>query len=158
MESKKTVEVLNDLIEINNDRIEGYTKAIDQTDKIDADLRNVFENCREHSISFKNDLSEQVRALGGNPDESTNFTGELHRTWMDIKQAFRTEDREAILESCEYGDKQALKTYGDAIETFSELPQTVNQTIMSQKSTLESDYNKIQTFQNAQENLNDIKS
>ena len=36
------IEVLNDLIRINNDRIAGYEKAADEARDIDVDLRTIF--------------------------------------------------------------------------------------------------------------------
>jgi hypothetical protein len=40
MEKEKTIEVLNTLITINNDRIEGYDTAAKETDEYD--LKNLF--------------------------------------------------------------------------------------------------------------------
>jgi hypothetical protein len=43
MEKNETaIEVLNDLIRINNDRIEGYEKAVNKTNETDVDLRTIF--------------------------------------------------------------------------------------------------------------------
>jgi hypothetical protein len=40
--TKETIEVLNDLIQINNDRITGYEKAIKETKAEDEDLKILF--------------------------------------------------------------------------------------------------------------------
>ncbi|HEY5747272.1 MAG TPA: hypothetical protein VIU12_14440 [Chryseolinea sp.] len=40
--NEKTIEVLNDLIRINNDRIEGYKKASANTHIAEADLKTLF--------------------------------------------------------------------------------------------------------------------
>ncbi len=40
--NEKLAEVLNDLIEINNDRVKGYTKAADEAKDADADLKVIF--------------------------------------------------------------------------------------------------------------------
>jgi len=40
--SKETIEVLNDLIRINNDRIAGYEKAIRETKPEDEDLKILY--------------------------------------------------------------------------------------------------------------------
>ncbi|RYF22676.1 MAG: DUF2383 domain-containing protein, partial [Flavobacteriales bacterium] len=43
MESRTVnAEILNDLIEINNDRIAGYEKAIEELKAEDADLKTLF--------------------------------------------------------------------------------------------------------------------
>ena len=40
---EKSVEVLNDLIEINNDRVAGFEKATKDLDEGNSDLKAVFE-------------------------------------------------------------------------------------------------------------------
>ena len=43
MHFEKQAEVLNDLVKINNDRVEGYKKAIENLEADDADLKIVFQ-------------------------------------------------------------------------------------------------------------------
>ena len=40
--NERNIEVLNDLIRINNDRIEGYEKAIDKANETDRRPENYF--------------------------------------------------------------------------------------------------------------------
>ena len=40
--NEKLIEVLNGLIEINHDRVNGYEKAIEETKDLDVDLRAIF--------------------------------------------------------------------------------------------------------------------
>ena len=40
--TNETIEVLNDLVAINNDRIEGYEKAIQEAKESDSDLKSLF--------------------------------------------------------------------------------------------------------------------
>jgi len=42
MQSNNTIELLNDLVQINNDRIVGYQKAIEESKPEDMDLKNLF--------------------------------------------------------------------------------------------------------------------
>lgn len=151
---EKTIEVLNDLIRINNDRIEGYTKAIEQTDLIDADLRMMFENCRSTSEDIKGDLLKYIARYNGEPATDTTNAGKLHRAWMDVKKAISTESRETILESCEYGEDVAQKVYKMAIEEFSDLPNDVNESIASQKKTLKTQHDLVKKARDAQKLVN----
>ena len=48
--NEQITELLNDLVKINNDRIEGYEKAADQTKASDIDLQAIF--CREIQLFF----------------------------------------------------------------------------------------------------------
>jgi len=43
METQKTIDVVNDLIIINNDRIEGYKTASEETEE--QDLKELFSRC-----------------------------------------------------------------------------------------------------------------
>ena len=42
MNTQKTIETLNMLVEINNDRIDGYLKATEETN--DLDLKSIINN------------------------------------------------------------------------------------------------------------------
>src|SRR4051812_13043372 len=97
--TEKIITQLNDLVEINNDRIQGYERAIAETD--DEDLTYLFTNMAAHSRSYKSDLSREILSLGGQPTEGTKNSGKLFRAWMDIKAALTGKNRKEILASCE---------------------------------------------------------
>lgn len=109
MNKEKTIEVLNTLIEINNDRIAGYETASKETEE--ADLKNLFSGLMQTSQKCKTELVNEVVKLGGKPIEGTKATGKLFRIWMDIKSALTGKDRKAILSSCEFGEDMAVETY-----------------------------------------------
>ncbi len=50
--NEKLIGILNDLVEINNDRIEGYQKASDETKEEDMDLKAIFAEMGNKSKSF----------------------------------------------------------------------------------------------------------
>ncbi len=58
--NSKLTEVLNDLVRINNDRIEGYEKAKNEEKIIDADLQSILSRMVEESIKYKNELIKAV--------------------------------------------------------------------------------------------------
>ena len=105
----KLVGVLNDLIQINNDRINGYEKAIEEIKDKDVDLQGIFSSMANDSRKYSAELSREVIRLGGNPDTGTTESGKLYRVWMDVKALFTGKDRQAILESCEFGEDAAQK-------------------------------------------------
>ncbi|WP_310554920.1 PA2169 family four-helix-bundle protein [Flavobacterium sp.] len=109
MEIEKTIEVLNTLIVINNDRIEGYKTA--EAEAQETDLKMLFSDMMETSVQNRKELVAEVTSLGGTPDEGTRVTGKFFRVWMDVKAAFTGNDRKAILNSCEYGEDVILETY-----------------------------------------------
>jgi uncharacterized protein (TIGR02284 family) len=109
MEKEKTIEVLNTLITINNDRIEGYETAAKETEE--QDLKVLFGQFSSTSQKCKDDLIIEVSKLGGIPAEGTKTIGKFFRVWMDVKSALTGKDRKVILNSCEFGEGVAKDTY-----------------------------------------------
>jgi uncharacterized protein (TIGR02284 family) len=114
MENQKSIDLLNTLIEINNDRIEGYETASKETEE--ADLKSLFAQLSQTSYACKAELVGEVEALGGTPVEGTKVSGKFFRVWMDVKAALTGKDRKAILDSCEYGEDVAVDTYKKVLE------------------------------------------
>lgn len=59
--SQIKAEVLNDLIEINNDRITGYERAIEELEERDADLVSLFRDMIQESRNHKVALVSEVQ-------------------------------------------------------------------------------------------------
>jgi uncharacterized protein (TIGR02284 family) len=114
MENKKAIDALNTLVEINNDRIEVYETAGRETNE--PDLKVLFTKLAETSQDCRIELEREVELLGGTPAKGTKVSGKFFRAWMDVKAAITGKDRKAILESCEYGEDHALKTYESILE------------------------------------------
>ncbi|WP_276503996.1 PA2169 family four-helix-bundle protein [Terrimonas pollutisoli] len=148
--NEKTAEVLNDLVRINNDRIEGYTKAENETKAGDADLQSLFRQMAAESRSYVNDLSKYISATGNNITDDTTVRGKIYRAWMDVKATFSGKDRKAILASCEYGEDAAQKAYEAALSSDAELPTEVRQLIMDQKQSLKKSHDQIKALRDAQ--------
>jgi uncharacterized protein (TIGR02284 family) len=109
MNNEESIEAFNTLIIINNDRIEGYTTAKGETKE--TDLKLLFSDLIATSVQNRNELIDEVKKLGGKPEEGTRITGKFFRVWMDVKAAFTKSDRKSILDSCEYGENVILETY-----------------------------------------------
>ena len=111
------IEVLNDLIEINNDRIVGYQKATEELKAEDNDLKSLFAEMIVLSQNNKSALTKEVQVLGAEPESGTTNSGKIYRAWMDIKAVFTGHDRETVLENCEFGEDAAKRAYKMALET-----------------------------------------
>lgn len=139
MKNEKAIEVLNSLITINNDRIEGYKTASEATEE--NDLKKLFSQFISTSQKCKQELSVEVKALGGDTTEGTKASGKFFRVWMDVKAALTGKDRKAILESCEYGEDKAKEAYADVIENKLEhLTVKQKDMIIYQKSLFKNDF------------------
>ena len=145
MEHEKTIDVLNKLVEINNDRIEGYETATKETDE--QELKSLFSQFAQTSLSCKQQLTDEIYKLGGNPTESTKISGKFFRVWMDVKAALASNDRKTILSSCEYGEDHAIDTYEKVLAEDLEYLSIVQQNmIRNQYSRIESDHNRIKAM------------
>jgi len=126
-------DLLNQLVEINNDRIEGYEKAITLLPaENNYGLQGVFQKYRDQSVQFKNELSPLVIREGDLPTQDTRTSGKLFRTWMEIKSAVAPYTVKAILESCERGEDEFKKVYKDVIGKTQGIPMHTLSIIQSQ--------------------------
>jgi uncharacterized protein (TIGR02284 family) len=130
------VDVLNDLIRINRDRIAGYEKAVENLEEGDAVLRTLFYQLSDESQKIKEELASAVRSLGGEPAEDSTMSGKIYRAWMEVKDTFTGEDAKSALEACEYGEDAAQKAYAEAIEDSREFPANIQHLIREQKDLL----------------------
>jgi len=136
MENKdEVIEILNDLIMINNDRIAGYEKVYDETKEIETDLRALFRSLADDSKAHIERLTEKVTELGGEPASGTMASGKLYRIWMDIRAVFTFDNRLAVLSNAEGGEDAAQKAYDEALKSDI-LPEDVRDLISSQKIAL----------------------
>lgn len=140
------IEVLNDLIRINNDRIVGYDKASEQARDIDVDLRATFTRMAEESRQYAAELTQEVVRLGGEPATGTTNSGKIYRVWMDVKDVFTGSSRQAILENCEFGEDAAQKAYDSALKSDAEINAETRQLITNQKSSLKTSHDVIKKY------------
>jgi uncharacterized protein (TIGR02284 family) len=144
MDTEKSIAILNSLIQINNDRIEGYETASKEADE--TDLKTLFSHFTETSLKCKADLVEEVKRLGGKPTEGTTTSGKLFRVWMDIKSAITGSDRKAIVNSCEYGEDVAVQTYNEALSHSEDLTPEQLMMIKEQHSAIKANHDKIKNL------------
>lgn len=145
----KSIETLNDLVKINNDRIEGYQRAVELTKDEDSDLRELFNRMADESRQYANELSTYVNSLGEEAEEGTRADGKIYRVWMGIKAAFSGKDRKSILESCERGEDAALKAYDEALNDEDLLAEQ-RQLVSEQRSRLKMSHDAIKRLRDMQ--------
>jgi uncharacterized protein (TIGR02284 family) len=145
----KLVGVLNDLVQINNDRVNGYEKAAEELRDRDVDLEALFRKYANDSRKYASELSSEVIRMGGTPDTGTTNSGKLYRVWMDVKAVFTGKDRQAILENCEFGEDAAQKAYREALASDAEIPVETRQLITDQQASLRTAHNLIKEYRDA---------
>ena len=140
----ESIEVLNDLIQINNDRIAGYEKAISETKAEDDDLKVLFATMIAESHRIRIALSTEVQALGANTEQGTTTTGKIYRAWMDVKAAFGGNSRHALLSSCESIEDSVEKAYRSAL--VHDLPSFIRDLLNQQQEALAASHDEVKAL------------
>ena len=149
MENREAfAETLNDLVQINNDRIVGYEKAMHELKDEDADLKALFVDMIHESHNVKMALSTELNVLGTKTDSGTTNIGKIYRVWMDVKAAFTGHDRHAILESCVFGEDAAQAAYKSALAEEN-LPSHIRLMLEEQKYSLKMSQDKVKVLRDA---------
>ncbi|MFP5041054.1 PA2169 family four-helix-bundle protein [Parasediminibacterium sp. JCM 36343] len=143
-----TTEILNDLVAINNDRIEGYKHALKELTDADADLKALFLSMIDESHNNKMALGTEIEVYGGTIESGTTVSGKIYRAWMDVRGVFSTDNRQAILGSCEEGEDAAQKAYSEAIEE-AEMPSYIREMLAEQKDKLKASHDEIKALRDA---------
>lgn len=142
-------EILNDLVQINNDRVAGYEKAIEELKSEDSDLKTLFVKMIGESHQYKMALATEVQALGEEIEEGTTNSGKIYRAWMDVKAIFTGHDRKTVLNNCEFGEDAAQKAYKMALAEDS-LSADLRALITDQKASLRTSHDEIKALRDSQ--------
>lgn len=145
MKKNKTIDILNNLITINNDRIQGYTTAVNETEVLD--LKALFSHFVTSSEKCREELILEVTALGGAVAQGTSTSGVFFRVWVYIKKNLFVKDRRTILISCEFGESLIQNAYAKILENKSAvLNEEHLNMIRFQNSLLEKDRHYLNSF------------
>lgn len=140
---EKEISILNDLIEINNDRVVGYEKAIEELKDGNSDLKTLFQRYITESRQYAQELKQEVTRLGGEPAEGTTNSGKVYRVWMDLKAVVTGKDRKTVLENSEFGEDAAQKAYNMALNSDVKWEPSLRDLIVRQKATLRTGHDEV---------------
>ena len=144
----ENAEILNDLIQINNDRVAGYEKAIAELKTEDSDLKTLFVKMIGESHTHKMALATEVQSFGEEIETGTTNAGKIYRAWMDVKAVFSGHDRKTVLNNCEFGEDAAQKAYKMALDE-EELAANLRTLITEQKAALRVSHDEIKMLRDA---------
>ncbi|MGZ3750581.1 MAG: PA2169 family four-helix-bundle protein [Mucilaginibacter sp.] len=108
------ISALNDLIRINSDRITGYKKRADITS--DNNLEYLFFQFIYQSNQNIADLIKAIHILGGEPADRTVLPGKFYHAWTDFKFSITKQDRNIMLDYCEYAEDVAKSAYQKVLD------------------------------------------
>lgn len=146
---EKQTRLLNDLILINNDRVLGYQKAMEELKKEDSDLKILFQEKVNQSVGYKTDLSAEITKTGHKVEKGTTNAGKIYRVWMDVKAFFGGSERKVVLDNCVDCEDAALAAYTDALSSEG-LTTEVRSLLTNHHAELKITYDRIKALKDAE--------
>jgi uncharacterized protein (TIGR02284 family) len=144
IKNEDIVDDLNELVKINNDRIQGYMKAVEDTE--DSQLDHLFNEMIVQSQNFRSQLADHIVRIDGTAvtdTTSTDVGSKIHRAWIDIKSAVTGKDRDTVLSSVTFGENAAVEAYESAVEN-DKLPAYIKEDLTKQLSELKTSRDKME--------------
>ncbi|MEX0772150.1 MAG: PA2169 family four-helix-bundle protein [Balneolales bacterium] len=129
MEKSVVKATLNRLIETCKDGQEGFRTASEDIE--DTSLKTLFSSFAQQRAEFAGELQDALVNIGeAKPEDKSSYTGALHRSWINLKQALASRERQSILKECERGENAAVNEYENALDE--DLPAPVKVVVESQ--------------------------
>jgi uncharacterized protein (TIGR02284 family) len=143
--NEEVISTLNDLIETCRDGQNGFQTAAEGVNN--SELKQLFYFYSQQRASFVGELQDEVRRLGGDPENSGSVAASLHRGWIDIKSAVTGSDDGSVISECERGEDAAVSNYHDALSK--DLPADVRSVVERQFAEVKKAHDRIRTLQRA---------
>ena len=144
-QNNNLVQLLDDLVKINCERIEGYNIA-HETMRDNKDLKSIFRERIHQSENFILDLKELISKRGGEKGKLAHISGKIFNTWMNFKNTFKSNKNASILDNCEFGENVAVKVYDEALKSDTEIPADIRQKIIDQQNEIKKSHDFIKKF------------
>jgi uncharacterized protein (TIGR02284 family) len=135
----------NNLIETCRDGQEGFRAAAAGVKS--AELRALFEEYSRQRASFVGELQDEVRRIGGDPEQTGSFVASLHRGWMGLRAAIEGDDDGAIVSECERGEDVALANYRAALGA--DMPASVRSMLERQFAEVKKAHDRVSNLERA---------
>ena len=122
MANEHDISVLNTLITTTIDSAHGFERAAEDADVPQfVDLFREFGQERRQVIGR---LQERVRTLGGTPNDDGSLKADLHRRWLDLRDAISGGGDKEIIEEVERGEDYLKAKYRAALADTGLSPET----------------------------------
>ena len=115
------ITVLNSLIQTVNDSIRGYEESADDV-KSDRIAELFREGARERR-EVLTQLQSAVTQMGGTPENDQSTLGQLHQTFLKVKEAITGNSDEAIVNEVERGEDYIKDKFETALNNADLTPQ-----------------------------------
>ena len=145
MDTSKAISTLNDLIETCRDSEMGFRTAAGAVR--DRHVNTLFERFARQRAEMMRELQDEVRKLGGNPEDSGSVSASLHRGWINIKSLVTGSDDSAIVAEAERGEDIAKAAYEKALKEA--LPAAARTLIEQQAAIVRTAHDEVRKLEKA---------
>jgi uncharacterized protein (TIGR02284 family) len=114
MDHEVTLATLRDLLETSQAGQRGF--ALATKDNREPGVFDVLADGEESCRAAAVELQDQVRLLGGAPEDDRAVNAAVYRGWISFKAVAISRDTKSILEECERGEDYAKARYEDAMK------------------------------------------
>ena len=136
---------LNALIEKNKDAEKGFIKAAENAKA--KSLVVWFTNSAIERKKFNQDLKLEISSFEQDSNINGSLTGDIHRTWMELKSLLAADNDKAMLQEAIKGEKAALKEYNNIFNEVN-LPSTTKTMLTSQWTKIKNNITILSTLDN----------
>lgn len=142
--TKEVSEKLNALLEKNYDAEAGYQQAAEKVEN--NVLKDFFNRQQVERYNFGHELKSEIQSYGESPEKGTSFKGDAHRTWMNIKSTFTSDNEEAMLEEAIRGEKAAVEEYNEVL-TETTLPASTRSLLSTHRDHIQKALNQVNAME-----------
>ena len=107
------INVLNSLITTTIDSANGFERSAEDADV--PRFRDMFREFAQQRRQVVGMLQERVRTLGGTPNDDGSLKADLHRRWVDLRDAISRGGDKEIIEEVERGEDYLKGKYDAAL-------------------------------------------
>ena len=104
---------LNTLIATTIDSITGYENSAKDIES--ERFREIFRQRADERQQVVEQLRQEVRRLGGNPEDDGSFMGKTHQRFEDLKAAITGGDDQSIINEVERGEDYLKEKFETAL-------------------------------------------
>jgi uncharacterized protein (TIGR02284 family) len=126
MANDHDVEILNSLITTTIDSANGFEHSAEHANA--GRFQEMFRSFAQERRQVVAALQETVRGLGGTPNDDGSLKGDLHRRWIDLRDAVAGGEDKQVIEEVERGEDYLKNKYETALRD-GELSETARSAI-----------------------------
>jgi len=138
--TEHAVDVLNGLIKTTLDSVGGYQEAAENADA--SQFKSMFAERASKRRMLAQELQQEVRTLGGEPETDQGIVGKAHNKFVDIKNALTGGDDKSVIDEVERGEDHIKAKFEKAMKD-DDLPANVRSSLSRFYASVKADHDEV---------------